>query len=97
DYDTRDAGGFFGSSDAWYVTDNCGYGLNGHATTGTAPDSSGAVVAGFYGVDDANGPSVVTDPNTGATVSCQTDGSITPMTTASDCLHAWVGTWSPGP
>ncbi len=97
DYDTGDAGGFFGSSDAWDVTDNCGYGLNVHATTGTASDSSGAVVAGFYGVDDANGPSVVTDPNTGATVSCQTDGSITPMTTASDCLHAWVGTWSPGP
>ncbi len=96
DLDVGVGGGFFGSSTEWDTTDGCGYGLNVHSTSGTATDLSGLPVGGTWGVDDTAGPVVVTDPNTGATVSCQVDGSITPDTDTNDCLNVWVNTWSPG-
>ncbi len=96
DYDLGIGGGFFGSSNLWDVTDDCGYDLNVHATTGTATDVTGLAVRGLYGVDDAEGPAVVVDPTSGASLGCQTDGSITPATDANDCLSAWTGSWSSG-
>ncbi len=96
DYDIGTGGGFFGSSSEWDTADNCGYDLSVHASTGTATDISSLPVGGVFGVDDVAGPVVVTDPNSGATVSCQVDGSITPGTDANDCLNVWVNTWSPG-
>ncbi len=93
DYDYGVGGAFFGDSSVWDGSDNCGYDLNVHATTGTA---SSPTTSGTFGVDDAEGPVVITDPHTGATVSCQSDGSITPDTDANDCLSAWTGSWSPG-
>jgi len=96
DLDVGVGGAFFGSSTAWDDAFGCGYDLNVHATSGTATDVTGLPVSGSYGVDDVAGPVVVTDPTTGATVSCQTDGGITPDTDGNDCLNAWVNTWSAG-
>jgi|SRR5581483_5682901 len=96
DFDVGGGGAFFGSSNAWDFLDDCGYDLNVHATSGTATDVTSLPVSGTFGVDDTQGPVVVTDPTTGATIWCQTDGSITPDTDANDCLNAWVNTWSAG-
>ncbi|GEM_PF-849332 len=96
DYDVGDAGGFFGSSDQWDAADGCGYGLNVHSTSGIASDITGFAVAGAFGVDDTAGPVVIADPTTGATISCQVDGAITPSTDSNDCLSAWATIWGPG-
>ncbi len=96
DYDLGIGGAFFGSSNAWDAAEGCGYDLNVHATSGTATDVTRLPASGSYGVDDTAGPVVVTDPTTGATVSCQTDGGITPETDGNDCLNDWTGFWSQG-
>ncbi len=94
DLDVGVGGAFFGSSNEWDVTDNCGYDLNVHATSGVATDVTGLPVSGVWGVDDTAGPVVITDPTTGAVVGCQTDGSITPDTDSTDCEVGWVHTWA---
>ncbi len=93
DYDLGIGGGFFGSSTQWDVTAGCGYDLNVHATTGLAVSTTGLVAAGSVGVDDTTGPTVVTDPS-GATLSCQVDGTVTPETDSDDCLAPFVGAWA---